>query len=297
MNHALSIRNWLLMMGGGAIGMLLLLGGVSIYNARQLDAAVGEASAVGQAVRRQMEADMMHDAIRSDVLDALLAAAEGQGGDATALAQALNGHIGRLEANLRDNSGPGTSEAVRLQATTIAPVLARYTRSARDIVATAFTSLPAARARRGEFDKDFAALEQEMEALSELIQGQSTRTGAHARAILKANLYEVSGVLLAALLVLTWIALRLIGMVGKPLEGLADAARTIERTGDLTLRVPVGADNEIGHTVIAFNSLLDSLQGIVHEVRGCSVSILDNSRLQPALHRVPAEEGAAAGPH
>jgi methyl-accepting chemotaxis protein len=86
------------------------------------------------------------------------------------------------------------------------------------------------------------------------------------------------GTLLLALVILTPLSVHLMRLIGRPLAELAEAAHTIERTGDLTLRVRTGGDNEIGQTIAAFNSLLDALQGIVRDVREGSVKILDNSR-------------------
>lgn len=56
-----------------------------------------------------------------------------------------------------------------------------------------------------------------------------------------------------------WVAIRAI----RPVEELAEAAREIGESGDLSYRVPHhGADDEVGLLVETFNSMLDHLQGV-----------------------------------
>jgi hypothetical protein len=43
----LSIRNWLTLMGGLSIVLLLLLGGISLMNTQRLSTVVGEANNIG----------------------------------------------------------------------------------------------------------------------------------------------------------------------------------------------------------------------------------------------------------
>ena len=277
MTGSLSIRHWLVLMGGMAVALLLLLGGLSLFNAQKLNQVVDEASDISMSVRRQMDADMMHDTIRSDVLDALLAAVDGHADKADGAKRDLDGHIQRLEKNIRDNAAAKLPAAALKQSEMIRPVMDRYTNTARQIVAAAFSNLAAARARMPDFDKDFDALETEMEVLSDLIQAHSSEIEAISAATLSLNLYQVGAALLASLLLMVPIALHLIKRISMPLERLAEGARTIERTGDLSVRVAAGNDDELGHTVAAFNSLMDSLQGIVRDVRASSTRILDNS--------------------
>ncbi|MEW6164859.1 MAG: methyl-accepting chemotaxis protein [Pseudomonadota bacterium] len=272
----ISIRNLLLLSGGLAVAFLVLLGGVSLYNVQRLDTVVAEVNAIGASVRRQMDADMMHDAIRADVLGALLAATQGRNDRGAEIGKDLDEHVARLEANIRENA-VRLSGAARSQAGIVQPVVVRYAATAKVIVTGAFGNLPAAQERMAEFDKDFAALETEMETLSDLIQQEADAVAANSAQTIAANLWEVAGVLVLALLVMTPFSLFIMRQIGRPLEALEKTAREIQGSGDLTLRAPRDTDNEIGRTVQVFNTLMDTLQGIVREVRESSQRILDNS--------------------
>ena len=117
-------------------------------------------------------------------------------------------------------------------------------------------------------------------------------------------LYSILAAGLAAI-ALTWVATR--GVL-KPVEELTDAARHLER-GDLSQRVRVGSDDEIGRLGKAFNSMADSLQlkeaalrnmvsDTAHELRTpitnlrCQIEALEDGLVPPdaaALHSLAEE--------
>ncbi len=55
-------------------------------------------------------------------------------------------------------------------------------------------------------------------------------------------------------------------LLTKPLMGLAEAVRKIEREGDLSVRAPTRSTDEVGATVRDFNSLLDTIESSVGEI-------------------------------
>ena len=74
----LTISQILMAMTVLALLSMLLLSFVGLRNVQQLNEGIIFVADTGQAVRRQMDADMMHDAIRSDVLGIVLASRDGQ---------------------------------------------------------------------------------------------------------------------------------------------------------------------------------------------------------------------------
>ncbi|RBH42602.1 methyl-accepting chemotaxis protein, partial [Pseudomonas sp. MWU13-2860] len=71
----------------------------------------------------------------------------------------------------------------------------------------------------------------------------------------------VAAALLMALLC-WWVARSML----PPIEHFKDAAQRIERSGDLSIRAPVGRNDELGAAIGEFNTLMDTLQGIVGKV-------------------------------
>ncbi|MBK7908624.1 MAG: hypothetical protein IPJ78_19020 [Gemmatimonadetes bacterium] len=135
----------------GVFGTLLVAAaGLTGLRAGQRSAAALVAGTRLQ--RQQMDVDMMHDAIRADVLAAILATRDT---DATALQGTrteLAEHTARMRESVTGMRGT-TDPAISTAVAAVTPVLDRYLASADGIVAGRSGDLPG-------FLQDFAALEQ-----------------------------------------------------------------------------------------------------------------------------------------
>ncbi len=272
----ISVKQLFIAMTAFVLLLILLIGGIGQYSAGHMEISVKQAISLGDTVRKQMDADMMHDAIRSDVLAALLAAREGDAGRIKAVGSDLDEHIARLKANIEEIGHADLGTAARRQTDAVRPTLERYAAAARAIVQAAGETDPGA--RMPAFEQDFEALEKEMEKLSDLIQSESEGADADSGSAMSMNRWATGGIVLFALIALASLTPVVFRRIASPLASLAKTAQTICGDGDLTLRAPPCANNEIGQTVQAFNALLDNLQGIVREVRADSQSIMDASR-------------------
>lgn len=171
-----SIRQQLRMASLAGLSFVLMVGAVGFVAAERLSAQTERVAVSGSALRLQMQADMMHDALRSDVLSALLAGADG--GDDAARQQArteqaaeLKEHVDSFTGALQELGSLPLPEAARAAVQLVRPALGAYADSAARISQLAFSDLAAARAARVEFDTAFKRLEDEMETLSEVIEG------------------------------------------------------------------------------------------------------------------------------
>jgi len=84
----MKFRNQILFLGLLGLLMACLVGGISLFNADRLTLAIDESQRMAEAQEHSQEADMMHDAIRGDVLLAMLG---GLNKDAAQLAEAEKG--------------------------------------------------------------------------------------------------------------------------------------------------------------------------------------------------------------
>ena len=87
-----------------SISLIVLLGLLSLFAMYELDRVVSESNQNAVAVQRQMDADMMHDAIRSDVMTALYAVSQGQTDKIQGIQMDLVEHADRLLSNLTENA-------------------------------------------------------------------------------------------------------------------------------------------------------------------------------------------------
>lgn len=72
-----TIRKLLMGLGALATGVAAVVGITAAWTTSLLISAVATSEATGKASRQQMSADMMHDAVRSDVLRAFHSARHG----------------------------------------------------------------------------------------------------------------------------------------------------------------------------------------------------------------------------
>ena len=70
----MKLRNQILGLGLVGLLMTVLVGGVSYMNAGKIAGGISECTVTSSALHNSMDADMMHDAIRSDVLMTMMGA-------------------------------------------------------------------------------------------------------------------------------------------------------------------------------------------------------------------------------
>jgi hypothetical protein len=157
----------------GLAGLVLVVFGVLGLAALWLRATVGDGLvAVDESAgiaTRHMEADMMHDAIRGDVLASLLA-----GGDAVAARVAsddLDAHARHFAELVDEMEALATRHpAAEVTITQVRTDLAAYATAARSLVALASADPAAARAGYPAFQTQFSRLEASMEAAGETFE-------------------------------------------------------------------------------------------------------------------------------
>ena len=275
---SLSVKQMILSMVIFVLLLMLSMGAMNLMNSRKMDGAIQFSNDTATAVRRQMDADMMHDAIRSDVLAALLSSREGGGLDQlSGIEQDLDAHIKRLNKNLADNANTDLGLDVHRQSQAVMPVMSQYTTAAKGLVSAAKGSYAAAKLILPDFEKDFTTLEGEMEKLSDSIQKTSEEATQTSNQALRSSLTWGIAIIAFAFVFLSLIGFTMYSRIVKPLVKLCDTAKKVTKDYDLTLRAPLTEDNEIGKTVLTFNILIQNLQTIVSDVRVNSQRILSGS--------------------
>ncbi len=165
------------------VGLAGAMAALALWTQSRSTAALEEVMASNGVLRNHLEADMMHDALRADVLNSFLAQT---GEERAGVSRDLAEHASRFREVLRENekavTDPGAARA--LQETK--PALEHYISQAESIVAKAATDVEAARGSYGTFDAAFRALENEMEKLSDLIESKASLSRDAARATAEA---------------------------------------------------------------------------------------------------------------
>jgi len=88
----------------------------------------------------------------------------------------------------------------------------------------------------------------------------------NSRAIIQGNLFSTISFILIGVAVALLLAFLLGKMITRPLLELSRCVIEVEKDKDLSLRVKVSSSDEIGQTALAFNELMESLQGMINQI-------------------------------
>ncbi len=172
-------------MGAGAAVMVLCTAsaGAGLWSTTRLDAALQNANVSAAVLRNHMEADMMHDALRADVLSSQLSDDSGSGIDIAGTRKDLAAHVANFRKAIADNDALATDPASRAALAEVKAPLDTYIKSAGQMVDLAATDRNQAIAAMPGFMKQFSTLEGAMSQASDKIEAASNAAAARAKAV------------------------------------------------------------------------------------------------------------------
>ena len=130
-----------------------------------------------KAVMNEKQADMMHDALRADVLFALLTGPEGGQSVKDSIIGDVEAHIAEFETAFVNLNALDLTDDIRVAVDNTMPLIQTYFAAARDVSATALADTAAGTTKLRAFMDTFSALEDEMGTLGELIEVQGNSAG------------------------------------------------------------------------------------------------------------------------
>lgn len=169
------------------IVICFMLGGLNFYTEQGLVGVRDELVTNSSALRNHLEGDMMHDALRGDVLAALYLAStrDSRVGTKKEIQAAIVEHSDWFRKLVKENESKDLSANIKSALKETEPSLEAYIKSAEDIVNTSFTNYSDGIAMLPQFLEAFSSLETKMEALSELFEEADKVTKDKSDAFLK----------------------------------------------------------------------------------------------------------------
>ena len=132
-----------------------------------------EIANITSGLRNQIEADMMHDALRADVISRILAGKSNNDIAAKDAAESLEEHAKLFREHVATNAAMKFGNKVTESISRIAKPLEDYIAAAERVVSLASKDLPGAEAQLPAFQDAFTKLEGEMSKLSDAIEEES----------------------------------------------------------------------------------------------------------------------------
>jgi methyl-accepting chemotaxis protein len=235
-----------------AMAAVVIVTAVGFISLRSVDVSARLVNA-NSVQRAQMDADMMHDAIRADV--ALTSTTKNLEGVRNGLL-AITEHAERLQADLAKVKQSPEPEVQAALTDTQGPLQA-YIDAANGYRQAAAGKLGVEPAP--SFEAAFSALEQKMGRLGDAIDGATRRVAdeaTSARAETTRDNLWVSALALGLLFVLCWL---LVTSIRRPLAAMASAARAVA-AGDITQTLAPSAADEIGELSRALGQMIDYIR-------------------------------------
>lgn len=243
-----------------AISILTLVG-VGIFANWSLGQAFGTADEMTQAssmLKNHQNTDMMHDAIRGDVLGALLAATKKDQASINQATADLQEHIDNINLHVNDNKSLHVSADIDKAIEDALPELKNYTEAATKIIQLAASDAIAAEKEFSSFMESFEELEESLGNVSDLIESNiiaKNQSLAEKKQFYTAALASLMGLLLlitllSSLKTFSWLLSPLkemIHVMGKLTDGHLDttipAVDKRDEMGDMGRALQVFRDN------------------------------------------------------
>jgi methyl-accepting chemotaxis protein len=253
------------------------VGAVGAYSASVLLDSGRQLFASAGAIRAHMRADMMHDAVKGDVLSALLAAVRQDTPGGAEARSELKEHADTLRDSIGELSKAPLSPAAVQALERVGPAMEAYVRQAETLATQASQGVEAAEAGRPAFQKAFSALEDEMEALGDLIErdaGDLQARGDEVASLAQGLLLAATLMAGACLLALGWVLGRRTG------QSIGRAVSVAEAIAAGQLGRPIPDDRgsaEAMQLMAAMQRMRDSLAQLVGSVHDSAESVATGS--------------------
>jgi methyl-accepting chemotaxis protein len=251
--RGLTIVARLVMMSVAGLVSVGIVVAFAIYSSSQQAAANREITRISDGMSHQWNADMMHDALRADVMSALYARtpAERQ----TLFVDEVTDHATGLMTNF-DAAAAEAPAGLRDDYAKVRPPLAQYAQAATGLVnSPTAAGLPAYLSLYHQLEDDLSQLDDAMMAAVDAASADGTRTSHTSNWIIL--LAGVLGALITSLA-----GLRTLQVIRRPLREMLSGLRAAARR-DLTVRVRVGRRDELGAMADALNDALGSIRTTV----------------------------------
>lgn len=253
-----------------------IVGGIGMWSSKALTHAHDLSRVNSEALRNHLEGDMMHDALRGDVLNAFLLASEKKPADSV---QAdLKEHAEWFRKMMKENASLPLSSNVKTLLSEAEPALEAYISSAESVVSLAFTNPAKAKKEMVEFNKAFDELEEANEKLSDKIEEANKKSAEEAAALYgQATTLLILGIIAAAVTGLTGSFL-VNRRVMNGLSVLVQGAGTVREKGlepmvyvlkslsdgDLTKRVETHVETITWSSKDEFMSVVNEFNAMLH---------------------------------
>ena len=244
--------------GGIILGSTILAGVVGGAATWMLSETLKRTTDVGDVLRNHLEADMMHDALRSDVLASLAATNPAYGLSVEDVKADLNEHVEHFRDMIETNAVLTHGNELESVIQAVKPDLEKYVETATKLIETSVVDEQAALAMLPGFFDDFRTLETAMSDASDKITDVSTRAVTDAGAL---GFMSEIAMLVASLLAVGTVIVIVIGARRQVVKPIVDITAAMDKlaAGDTSVQAPhAKREDEIGRMAAALSKFREN---------------------------------------
>jgi len=267
----LKVRLWAVSLLG--VLMVLVMGSVGLMGHSAAQTSVDDLLVSLSATRNQMEADMMHDAIRSDVFAALLASKSQNNNAIDAAMGDLKEHSTHFMEMFAQNKAAKLDDSTREKLLAAEKSAEQYLATADSVLKNLKMSAKNADQLQQQFQLQFEALEEEMAALSDSIEQASTAKASQSQDVFTQYGAGMLIVLIAACVVVSSISALVIKQILTALHYAITIARDIA-CGDLRNKIDNHRHDELGQLLSSLNEMQNKLASMIRQVSDSSAEVI-----------------------
>ena len=241
----ITVRQKFTVLGTVVGALFVILIAASTLAQWQMVRALADVEIAAQAQANFLQGDMMHDALKGDVLNGLLVSGGDKVSDEKTINQEIEEHAATFLKTLQDNQKLALPSGLKADLAAVGPVLESYIATAKQLTSTAFSDRAKAMAEVPAFLATFDKLADVQGKVSDNLA--ATVSASHEKALQAERLawWTMSGIAIVTALALSVLFVVVIRSIVRPLKDCASALNQITE-GDLAVEISHPADDEIG---------------------------------------------------
>ncbi len=258
-----TIRNKLFGLSFAGLILALSVGISGYWGVSRTGAGLSEVSVTGTALRNHLDANLMHNALRADVLSGLVAETPKE---QAAVLSAIEEHSKRFQEALAANKKLNIDPEVKAALEEAQPALEEYIQSAQEMAKLAVADRKMARAQVDIFQQVFQDLDAKMRKLSDMVQNNATKAEADGMSALRTARVAMALFCLLSFVCLTLAAALITRRITHSISALVASAKAIA-AGDLTIAdLKIHSNDELGELTDAINRMKEGLRLMIGSV-------------------------------